>query len=283
MRRMLALRQFPMFAHAELGELVVVAENVVERTFAANEQVLPEHPQTLQLVVDGALATGPQRAYARDVVGALEVIANRAACAPTVALEPSRTLELDGSDYFEVLEDNFGLLLGTLRDLAARVKLVGARSELPYVDATRLGLVERMIVLRQQFPFEQARLEPLAILAHAATEARFPATSTIHAAATPVDALVVLEGTARIGDRILAPGDAHGFIEALAGTHHTDRVDAITSVRLLQTRAATLLDVLEDHTDLALAVARALARAVLARRDCTPVDGHAVFARNLLA
>lgn len=256
MRRMLALRQFPMFAHADLGELVVVAENVVERQFAATELVDGE---SLYFVIDGTLATGDRLTRAREVLGVLDVLAHRPT-PPTVALVPTRTFELDGADYIDVLEDNFGLMLAAIRELAGCVTVSGRRSELPYVDATRLGLVERMIVLRQQFPFETARLETLSILAHAATEKRFTPGALIRPAESPVDALVVIAGTARAGDRLLGPGDALGFVEALAGARHNLPVEAVTNVRVLETRASTVLDVLEDHTDLALAIGQALAR-----------------------
>jgi hypothetical protein len=265
MRRMLVLRQFPMWSRAELGELVVVAENVVERTFSAGERVSPPELTSVHFVVHGALDIGGTAIRGREALGALEVIASCPTRAPVYAIEPTHTFELAASDYADVLEDNFGLLLATIRDLAARAPVVNGRSELPYVDETRLGLVERMIVLRQQFPLDAARLEALAIVAHAATETRFTPGAAIAGAGSPVDrAFVVVEGTVMAGDRTLAPGDAFGFVEALAGTQHAAPIAAIAPVRLLETRTATLLDVLEDHTDLGLSVARELARSICA-------------------
>jgi CRP-like cAMP-binding protein len=135
--------------------------------------------------------------------------------------------------------------------------------------------VERLIVLRQQFPLQAARLETLSILAHAATESRFSPGATIRALDSPVDALVVLAGSARIGDRVLGPGDALGFVEALAGSQHTETVAAVTAVRVLETRATTILDVLEDHTDLGLSILRALAiRNVCAEPSASAAGAH---------
>jgi CRP-like cAMP-binding protein len=265
MRRILSLRQFPMFMHADIGELVVVAENIIERTFQASEAVDGDF---LHFVVDGVLASGDRQVRAREVHGVLDALANRPA-PPTIALVPSHTFALDGADYLDVLEDNFGLLLATMRDLAANVAFTATRSELPHVDDTKLGLVERLIVLRQQFPLEAARLETLSILAHAATEARFSAGATMRAPGSPADALVILSGTVHAGDRVLGPGDSLGFVEALAGSRYAEPVEAVTAVRVLETRAATILDVLEDHTDLGLSILRALAmRSVCA--GCSP-------------
>ena len=263
MRRMLALRQFPMFEHVDLGELVVVAENVVERTFAAGERI--ERGDSLHLVLDGALTTDNCLVTARQALGALEIVAHRPSGSATASL-PTRTFEIESSDYLEVLEDSFGLLLATIRGLAARVAVleVRRRSELPSVDAIRLGLVERMIVLRQQFPLATTRLEALAILADAATETWWHPGNVIRWTAGPVDgALVVVAGTARSGDRLLEAGDAIGFVEALAGLHHGATIEAVTAVRVLESRATTLFDVLEDHADAGLAVARTLAQALL--------------------
>jgi CRP-like cAMP-binding protein len=255
MRRMLVLRQFPMFAHADLRELVVVAENIVERTFQTSDSV---DGDVLHFVVDGVLGAGLQRVRAREVLGVLHVLANLPPPA-TVALAPSRTFALDGTDFLDVLEDNFGLLLAMLRDLAVSVAYTGTRSELPYVDEAKLGLVERLIVLRQQFPFEAARLETLSILAHASTESRFSPGARIRTPGSPVDALVLVAGSARAGDRVLRPGDSLGFVDVLAGSRHVELVEALTPVRVLETRAATIRDVLEDHTDLGLSILRALA------------------------
>ena len=267
MRRMLALRQFPLFAHADLGALAMVAENVVERTFASGEVVAPaEQLPSLHLVLDGRLEVGSLLIEPRHVYGALEVAAHRPARTSAIALGPTRTLELGASDYFEVLEDNFGLLLATIRDLAARVIPLGdlhRRFTMPFGEGA-LGLVERMILMRQHIPFSGARLEALAILAHASTETRFPAGAIIRRANTTAESsLIILEGTLRTDGRTLGPGHAIGVLETLAGLHYRDSFEAITAVRALETHLATIFDVLEDHTDFALSILATFARALV--------------------
>jgi CRP-like cAMP-binding protein len=267
MHRMLALRQFPLFAHADLSELAMVAENVVERSFATGGVVAPaERLTSLHLILDGQLEVGELQLGARSVHGSLEVAARRPARAPAIALAPTRTLELDASDYFEILEDNFGLLLATIRDLAARVIPLGdlhRRFTVPTSHGT-VGLVERMILLRQHIPFSGARLEALAILAHAAVEARWAPGEILKRANARADgSLIIIEGAVRAGDRMLGPGHAIGVLETLAGIPHRETFEAATPVRALQSHAATILDVLEDHTDFALTILETFARALL--------------------
>ena len=264
MHRMLVLRQFPLFANAELPELATVAENVVERGFGPGEIVSPaERPTSLHLILDGCIETD-HRLGPRDVLGALEVAAHRPARMPAIAVTPARTLELGASDYFELLEDNFGLLIAAIRDLAARVLPLGElRREIAMPFGDPLGLVERMIVLRQHVPFSGARLEALAILAHAATEVHYPADTIVKRAYTFADsALIVLDGRLRAGNRTLGPGHAIGVFETLANAQHVVTIEAATPVRALVCQASTILDVLEDHTDFALSTLETFARAL---------------------
>lgn len=277
MRRMLALRQFSLFAPAELGELAMVAENVVERSFAAGALVAPaEHLTSLHLIVDGEVETGAVRLGPRSVHGSLEVAAHKPARDRAIATTATHTLELGASDYLEILEDNISLLLATIRDLSVRVIPLGdlhRRFTMPAGHGA-LGLVERMILLRQQIPFSSARLEALAILAHAAEEARWSPGAIVKRANVRADgSLIILEGTVRAGGRTLGPGHALGVLETLGGVHHTETYEAVTPVRALVSHAATIFDVLEDHTDFALSILETFSRALIdheARMICAP-------------
>ena len=284
LRRMLVLRQFPLFGHADLGELANVAENVVERSFTAGAIVAPAaHLPSLHFIVEGRVSHGSHELGPRHVHGALEVLAARAALAPAIAIVPTRTLEL--IDYREVLEDNFGLMLAAVRELAARVLPFQAPCRAhPFREGAALGLVERMIVLRHQPAFAGARLEALAILAHAAVEMRQPAGAILrHAGALADGALILLEGTLH-ADRVLSPGHAVGTLETLAGLPHETTVEAVTPVRVLVSHAATIHDVLEDHSDFGLAMLQTFARTLIgeSRTLCAGCNDDAGRAREVL-
>lgn len=279
-KRILQLRPFAMFERADLAELAVIAERVVERTFQPGELVNGDRPASLQLVLDGELDHGGSSIGPRQAHGALEIASGRAARTPTVARTRTRTLELDGSEYLDILEDNFGLLRTFVRDLARRtLALAPAERPLAMAQYGRFGFVERMIVLRQLFPFESGRLEPLAILAHAAAERRWPEGALVRSFDSPRDAaLVVLDGSLRSDGRIVGAGHAVGAVEALAGLAHFHTLESVTPVRALEIPASAILDVLEDHTDFAFAIVQSFARVVLddeARKACTPVAAGA--------
>lgn len=272
---MLWLRQFPLFETADLDELAMIAENLVEATIPAGTVIASEGARLhgIQLILDGAIETRPRGHVwgPRQVFGALEVFANRAAAQTAVAASDLHTLQLSAVDIGEVLEDNFGVLLGAIRELAARVLEIAPDAPRPVTITNArapLGLVERLILLRQLLPFTGARLQALTTLAHASDEVTWPAGSVIARTGDPAtSAFVLIEGTARAtrGDAtaVLEPGSPVGHLETLAGTHHGATIEAVGPVRVLRSGASAIFDVLEDHTDVGLAMMATFASTLL--------------------
>lgn len=276
LRKLLALRQFPVFATAELGELAVVADNLVEVHHAAGSTVAAPATRlaALDLVLAGRIemrlrggdpsGTRLRSWVPRQAFGTLEVLSGRPLGSEAIAVEATRTLRLRGSDLRDILEDNFGLLAAVLRELAVRLAASGAgRPVAPAAAPPRvasLGLVERMIVLREQLPFLAKRLEPLAMLAHAVQELSWPAGATIARAADLAhDAYVVLDGAlalTRDGEAavIAAPGAAVGVLEILGSMRHPATIAATVPTRALRIPGAALFDALEEHTELAMSL-----------------------------
>lgn len=277
LRRMLALRQFPMLADAELGELAMLAENLIEATFAPGQIVAPAgvRPSALHLVVSGELASpsegrtwGPRHAF-----GTLEVLARRALTGPVIATRPTQTLQLLSSEITEVLDENFGVLRAAVQGLSARMIALVRLPQISVPEVTPLGLVDRLIVLRQQAPFAHARLDALAMLAHASEELSFPAGAVVARRGELATAtLVVVEGAlhARRNDSdaaTLGPGQAIAPFETLAELPHPATLEATTAVRALASTATAIYDTIEDHTDLGLAMIRAFATTLLDARE----------------
>lgn len=275
LRRMLALRQFPVFASVDLVELAILADNVDETRVSAGTPLASLGG--LHLVLEGRIEAprghrvetwGP-----RDMFGVLEALARRPAIEQAVAATDLHTLRLAATDVADVLEDNFGLLREMLRELAGR--LVASRVERPpiaatFLPATPLTLVERLIVLRQLFPFVGGRLQPLAAVAQATEELCFPAGLAISSMGDLVeDTLIVLSGSLRSGARMIEQGAAIGSLESLAGLRHATGLETMTPVRVLRCANSAVLDVIEDHTDFGLAVISRFAAALL---DAAPID-----------
>ena len=283
LRRILALKQFPILCDAELGELAMFAENVTEVALPAGTFVATAGArlEALHLVLTGEIATsgGQRRAWGpREVFGALEVLADREASQTAMTTVATTTFQLLAPDVTEILEDSFGVMLAALRGLAA-AHMTGARRQpraclLPERSrAASLGFVERLMLLRQQPAFLAAPLEPLVALAHAAEEVVLPAgTLVTRAGMTDTSSYVIVEGTSyAVGPsgvpRKLGPGDAIGHLEALAGQPHEETIGVAEPMRALKVEASRVFDVIEDHTDFGRAILAALADRLLA----TPV------------
>jgi len=275
LRRMLALRQFPMFAATELAELAVIAENVVETRYRAGSIVAPAARRLsgLHLVLDGRIEAG--RPWGpRQIFGALELFAGREPATAAVAAAETQTLHLSGPDLAELLEDNFGVMFSIVRELAARMLAVATPIARPVAlpsTGGSLGLVERLIVLRQQTPFAGARLQGLAMLAHASEEITWsPGAVVARAGELASGSLLVLEGSLRELRRDgtgtsheLGPGHTIGALETLAGLGHVATIEALAPVRVLRSSGTAMLDVLEDHPDVGMSMIGAFARSLL--------------------
>jgi CRP-like cAMP-binding protein len=271
----MALRQYPGFAEADLAELAVLAENVVEEEFAAGTIVTRAgRVPSIHLVVEGSVGMGATSWGPRDLVGALEAMAGRHTSAPMIATTATRTLQLSAADFADILEDNFGLLSNVRRALARTVlaarrrrnALPPSRPQLAIANTGALGLVDKLLVLRHQLPFTSGRIHALAALAEATREVSWPAGAVIaHAGDPPAGSYLILEGAVRVrgAERVMGPGDAIGALEMLGDVTHAASAEALTPVRALECPAAAVLDLIEDHTDLALAMVASLAGELL--------------------
>lgn len=276
-QRLLVLRQQPGFADVDLAELATMAENLVEARFRAGDQVATPSSRVpaLHLIVEGRLESAHETWGPRQAFGVLEVFAGRSVTAPVTATVDTRTLQLGAADLAEIMEDNFGLLSNTRRGIARHLlaKRAGQPTWLRPAQAPRLvaraghvDLVERLILLRQQLP--SGRMQALAALAQAATEVRWEAGDTIRSAGDLADgALIILDGTIRglrgAREHVLAPNDMIGMLETLAERDHATTSIAATAVHALRIPAIAMVDVMEDHPDLALGLIAQLAGEVL--------------------
>lgn len=276
LRRILALRQFPILRDAELGELAMFAENVTEVRLPAGSVVATAGSRLagLHLVLDGEIATTgrqPRTWGPGQVFGALEVLAYRDASETAVTTAATTTLQLLAPDVTEILEDSFGVMLAAMRGLAEAQATPRAHARPMLVPMVRsLGLVERLILLRQQTAFSSAPLESLVALAHVSEEVALPTGTAMSRAGAPgASSYLIIEGTSRAtresgASRMLARGDVIGHLEMLGNLPHDETVEVVEPVRALKVDASCVFDVIEDHTDFGRAILAVLAEALLA-------------------
>jgi CRP-like cAMP-binding protein len=255
LRRALWLRHVRWLAATELTDLALLAENLSEVHFAAGQIVAPAGvaPCALHFILDGEVGFDGRRWGPGGVVGGLEVLARRPLAHALLATQDARTLQLASADLFEILDDNFAMLRAALRGLADGMPPPPPLAVSALGDP--LGFVERLTLLRDQPTFRGARLDALAELAHASQEVRFAATSAVVRDGEPaVSAFLIVEGTLVGPEGALGPGHTLGALELLAERPYRATIEATTPVRALETSANALFDVLEDHTDLGMAM-----------------------------
>lgn len=277
-QRVLALRQYPGFADADLAELAVLADNVVENHLTAGAFVTrPGRVPAIHLVLEGRIEMAGRSWGPRELVGPIEAMAGRPVTAPMIATVETRTLSVGAAEFADILEDNFGLLSNVWRAvarllLAAQQRRTApsprrpATPQLAVSAAGSLGLVDRLLALRRQTPFAHGKIQALSALAQAAHEQHWPAGASLtRAGDAATSSLIILEGAVRLtrSGRVLVPGDTLGTVESLAEALHDDTAEALTEVRALACPAAAMFDVIEDHTDLGLATIASLASELL--------------------
>jgi CRP-like cAMP-binding protein len=280
LRQMLTLRQVPLLATSELGELAMIAENVREVAFERGATVgaSGESPAALHVVVSGCIASqSMQTRWApRQVFGALELLAGRPLLLPAIAVEPTQTLELGAQDIEDLLAENPGMLRQVLRQLAIAMMVGGAAAPAAIAAAAAepLGFVDRLAVLRGQPVYAGARLDALAVLAQTSEEVAFLPGDLIARAGELVTATyLVVDGEIHLEHdelrRSAGPGAALAVIESLASGPHRGTARANTRVRVLAWEPTVLFDVIEDHPHLGRAVIASLASWLLdhARTD----------------
>ena len=271
-QRLLLLRQFPGFGDAELTELAALAENVNVSDLRPGTVVAPAgRVPALHLVLDGRIDYDGRIYGPRKLFGGLEVIAGRSIPSPAIATTRTRALQLAARDFENILEDNFSLLSSVRRTLArsliATAPRVYMRPRLPYtVRSETLGLVDRLVLLRHQITFATGRIQALAALAQSTREVRWnPGELITRAGDIASSSYVIVDGTAHVRsiDRALGPNDAIGVVESLAESTYIATTEAVTPVRALECPSIALFDVIEDHTDLGLALVSRLASELL--------------------
>lgn len=276
-QRMLTLRQFPGFGDTELPDLAAVAESLVDRTFRAGTQIadVGDRAPMIQLIVDGRFeapasghAWGPHQLF-----GSLEALAGRPFDERIVAVRDTQTLQLTTSLFAELLEDNYDLLASTRRVLARRLLAFPpsllAGPEGPFDRFLEpLGMVDRLLILRSAMPFASANIEALATLAQLTEEERFAAGSYVHRLGEEtLGPMIILDGSVHIqqptASHLMGGGSTIAALETLAELPHLANITAVTDVRVLSLPGTGLLDVMEDHTDFAIALLVRLAEMLL--------------------
>jgi CRP-like cAMP-binding protein len=285
-QRTLLLRTFPAFAQLGAEDLALLAAIARERRFSAGEVMhRPGTPVTaFHMVFDGRVelyvdGTPVRVLEGRSVVGGLAALTRDPQGAHAVALTDSLALEFDTEDIEDVYEDNFSIVHGVIRGLATALRMSqmqagGAQArrasrKLGTVSGERpLTLVDKMFFLRKTTNFSESSIEALAELAAASDERRFGAGTVLWRRGDAADySLMIAAGTVACqpeqGDEFVYEGGwVIGGPDSLADKPRWYDARAASDVIALHLPRTALLDVLEDHTEMAMVLVRGLASGI---------------------
>ena len=143
----------------------------------------------------------------------------------------------------------------------------------PTAGDEELGLVERVVFVRRLLTYGSARVEALADLARDMAVVRAPAGTTLWEVGDPSPHSLLLHRGTVTGITVkgqqfrFGPDSVVGGIDAMASEPRWYRAVAGTDVVGLRSDVARLVDVLEDHPDMGLAMLRTAARVLSGLHD----------------
>lgn len=259
-----------------------MAIHAEERFFQAGEKLFQEGEAVhrFHLLVEGKVRL-MRRGYlvrmaeAPTGVGFLECVSQYPEGVDAEAIEDSLTLTVDGDRLMDTFDDSFEFYLNSLKNVAqlilefARTQPDGLRHipwDEPLAPVGRdLNTVERILVYRRSRPFREGAMSALGQLARMAVEERFAVGESLWRRGDAADStFLIASGEVRCEaeDRtiVYGPGFPLGGPETLAQQPRWYDAVAINPVHGLRSYRVNMLDVWEDHSDLAMSFLGSLAR-----------------------
>ena len=299
LERVLLLRTFAPFADLAPAHLAAMAEMAEDRYFPAGAELQPEGTpvRDVHYIISGDVEI--RRAGkvihtlgARSVIGGLAALAQERNAAQVVATSDVTTFAFTQEDQRDVFEDDFEILVRVMRSVArgflSARRAAGADGGFQPDDESAppprapLGLVDKLAFLRRTGPYNEARIEAVAELARESPEVRLPAGTELWREGDPSGSSLIMvsgvvAGSADQGRQRFrfSTGSVVGGLDSLAAVPRWFDAVAATDVVAIQVNYGVLLDLLEDHTEMALDLLRVMASNVLALRERLGADSAA--------
>lgn len=287
LERILYLRSLPSVGEATTEDLASIAEYLEERTFRQGQALIPkDRPvESIHFVVSGMVRTA-FRERTIDIVeppesvGFIGFLSRQPSGYEAVAEVDTRTLAIDTDAFVGILEDRFTLMYGGIRQLATRL-LEANKSSFEATEpppdvgdspSTPLDLVERLAWMSERGVFTNSNLDAVMAVARRQVERRWPAGARIWNEGDLSDyGFAIRHGRVRCWsnaeDRRFTcdVGFGLGFLEAFSGIPRLVNAEAETEVVGLVDQISTIVDILEDNSDLAFDLSASLATNLLER------------------
>jgi CRP-like cAMP-binding protein len=290
--RILHIRMMPILVGLPPRDIAALASMVRTRVFQRGEVILAEDepPRSMYVVRTGVVTMRRRGKVIGTVrgpggVGFISMLARTAGGTEAVADTRIDAYVIRAESMEEIFEDNFPILLRTMRFVAER--LLGEMKDqeppkyvppqLPFdhlIGDEELGIVERIFLLRRARAFTAANVNSLATLARRMEEVRVPAGTVLWKPGDrAAEAYFVVKGMARVtwndGARVqmVGPGYTLGGSEAIIGRPRWNELRTDEPLVALRGQHGALIDLFEDDHDLALRFLSMLATYLMALQD----------------
>jgi CRP-like cAMP-binding protein len=276
-QRILRLRGVPVFAPMTAADLAPLAAALVPRTFQKGEILLREDAPPRSYFVVGAGTVTMRRKgnlvgtiRAPGGVGFMAMLARNSGGTAAVAETYVEAYEVPADGVYEIFEDHFSVLLGTLRWITDRLLTEQRQMQPPpfvppevslehLIGDRELGMVERIFLLRQTRGFRNANVNSVARLARSMTEIRLGAGEVVWRPGDPATGpLFAIKGRLHTtwndgkNRQELGPGYVIGGSEAMIGVPRWNTLVTDEPVVLLQGSRERLIDLMEDDLEMGL-------------------------------
>lgn len=265
------------------GALRMMSDAMTDAFYPAGSVIYQQGalPRYLYYVVTGRVklwAEGVAPLYydKSSAIGGLDMMQDIGYSRTAVAVEDTRTLLLPASKYMQVLEDNFEyarqmlmLLVGGVDALGAQLPLSelyrhdrGKLPELPAIHGRKLGLLERMMAVRQAPLVGGLRSQVLVGLAERLEERTVEVGAPVLPEGRRAESFwLIASGEIRAtrkaplypagASHVFQAGDGLVMFAAFADVEGQYAFAAEKPARLLGLRKDDFFDLLEDHGDVA--------------------------------
>jgi CRP-like cAMP-binding protein len=281
------LRRLGGFHEVAPANLAALALLTREHSFAEGAVLwrAGERIERVHMVVDGLVRVrggeyGDEVVGAEQAIGMLSLLARDTHGLDAVAESDTLTLALGADDLFNSFEDDFGILYSQIRHLAAETLRVRKRTpEGTYLTTPGFGdqpsgemdLVQRLLFLRRNI-FRNANVEALIVMAQHMRAAQFEPGTKLWEIGSPSGFLyAILSGRVRCTTAdgtqfVCGPGYPLGHLESQCDAARWYEAVAETAVTAMRNDVDLLIDVLEQHFDMAVDFVSGMASALMARR-----------------
>lgn len=275
--RILRLRMVPVFRSMDAGTLAALAASIRPRGYEKGEllQREDEPPRSFFLLSAGTVRMERRGKVIGTVrgpggVGFLPFLAREQGATTSIAQSFVEAYEVPGEALVEIFDDDFTVLLSTMRWVAERLLAeMKTGAPPPYVAPEvpldhlafdrELGIVDRIFLLRRTRAFGRANVNSLARVARRMVEERAAPSATIWSPGEPSDtSTFVVKGMGRLvwndGGTVqtVGPGYVVGGTESLLGAPRWNTFVADEPMLLLRGRREALVDMFEDDREVAM-------------------------------